>query len=128
MQAAETSAAAVQRPPASVPQPASGAVDHQELSRLAEELESRRSIVHLARGAVLIFYSVIAGGLTVRLFLDSTGLPFYWWGVMAIFATTVVIGAGQLVRGRSLIASERARFARYLELRRQAGLDDGVTG
>ncbi len=125
MQAAESSAAAIQRPP-TAPPPAARPEVAEELTRLAAELETRKSVVHLARGAVLMFIAFISGGLTLRLFLDSTGLPIYWWAAMAVFAGALVIGLGQLVRGRALVASERARFERYLELRSQAGLDDAV--
>lgn len=124
MQAAQSSAVPDPRPPAALSAVKAEPAD--ELTRLAAELESRASVVHLARGAVLLFVSAISGGLTYRLFMDSTGLPFYWWAVMAIFAAAVVFGIGQILRGRSLLAEERSRFARYLELRRQAGLDDST--
>ncbi|MFN7134058.1 MAG: hypothetical protein ACK4N5_18415 [Myxococcales bacterium] len=125
MQAVETRAEPPLSPPPVAPTQPHEDAARRELQALTERLATRTSIVFLARGAVLAFLSVISGGLMIRLFLDSSGLPFYVFGAMGVFAACVVGAAGQLLRGQRLLAGERRDFARLLELRRASGLDEG---
>ena len=104
----------------------------QEHDRLAARLAVRRSIDHVRRGAYGLFFSVVSGGLAVKLAYDrwlSTratrfrGPPIFFFAAAVLAVALVAFTAWSFLRARRQMAVEDADFARMRELRRKLELD-----
>lgn len=105
--------------------PEATASSRQQYDALATTLSSRKSTLHFAHASVALVAVIILSGTAGRIFYkaDAEDLPFGWAaGLLA--AGLLIYGVVRLVRGRSLLASELADFARLQALRLELGLDD----
>lgn len=96
----------------------------QELDALNLQLRSLRSPDLAARAYVESWAAFVAGGVGLKLALDSARLPLVMWPLLGLALLLVVDVVILRVRRRRLLTREEAQLARQRELRRLLGLDE----
>jgi hypothetical protein len=107
-------------------QPSSGEQKQKEeleMEKLSLQLEDRSSVVMFVWAFALSCVAFVSGGLSIKLFHDSTRVPKIAFGLGVIAVTCTLLAFIRLVRGFRLHSLEVADFERLQALRRQFGLD-----
>jgi hypothetical protein len=96
--------------------------DTSELRKLSEEMSDLQSVRYLSRGLMTSFWGTIGLGVTIKLFIDSKGFP--WWGYAAAMVDSVVwvVAAVSFYRRRRYVREERVVFARLRKEHERLGL------
>ncbi len=88
-------------------------------------LSERRSMLHLAHGAVSALISATFLAASAKLWWDFSEYdPQYYQGALAISAATACYAVVRFIIGRGHFKRERVELGRLRTLRRELGVDD----